>query len=216
MMCVDAAQWMGIEPFAPQNLGAHALTFAGHKGPQGPQGIGGLWLDADASLDLPAPVWRPGEQAPRRARPSFCDLGTVPLASAAGLEAGLAWLAAQPHAIGAHTRPLIDRLIAGLAPIASVTIVGQPGGPSCAPIVSITCDHVSPEAIEGALRDRAILVRAGQHCAPLAHRTLGLEGDAAHQPRAGDHTRRDRGCARGDRRGVRAVIIASSFKTLTL
>jgi selenocysteine lyase/cysteine desulfurase len=39
-------------------------------------------------------------------------------------------------------------------------------------------DGISPSAVAERLAERGVCVRAGLHCAPLAHRTLGTGGDA--------------------------------------
>ena len=40
-------------------------------------------------------------------------------------------------------------------------------------VLSIVPEHMDAEALGAALADRGIAVRAGLHCAPLAHRTAG-------------------------------------------
>ena len=41
-------------------------------------------------------------------------------------------------------------------------------------VLSIVPEHMDAEALGAALADRGIAVRAGLHCAPLAHRTVRL------------------------------------------
>ncbi|HXI01695.1 MAG TPA: aminotransferase class V-fold PLP-dependent enzyme, partial [Candidatus Saccharimonadales bacterium] len=90
---VDAAQTAGLLPIDAERLGVDILVFAGHKGPLGPQGIGGLWAAPHVEFRSPAAACEIGGS--RRADgacspfPGYCDAGSANVAGAAGLAAGM-------------------------------------------------------------------------------------------------------------------------------
>lgn len=153
---VDAAQTAGLVPVDVRELGADAIAFAGHKGPLGPQGIGGLWV-------------RPG--LPLAKVPDYCAVGSVNLAGAVGLAASLDWLASEyapPRDRGIRLR---SRLAAQLRGRAGVTVLGSQGPSTGA--LSLQIDGLPMRDAESAFAARGIVVRAGRHCAPQATAMLG-------------------------------------------
>ncbi len=171
---IDGAQLMGVTSIDPAALGADFFVFAGHKGPHGPHGIGGLWIRD--GVDLPAATTSP---AAHRAlpvamedAPGFCDVGSVNVMGMAGVEAGLGWLDDQPTSILEQTQPLVDDLIGELRTLDGVRIVGRTA-PQCVPIVSIVHTTHTPAAMAADLKGRGIFTSGGVQCAPLAHARLG-------------------------------------------
>jgi selenocysteine lyase/cysteine desulfurase len=168
LVLLDGAQVAGKQPLGVSQLGADMWAFAGHKGPQGPHGVGGLYVAPDATLMACGAACSIDElQAPR---PGFCDAGSVNQAGLAGLASGLSWLA--ERSVGAHTDRLMDRLLAGLHHMGA-QVFGPPLGVRRAPVVSIRTLAESPTELGARLRERQIVAGAGLHCAPAAHAALG-------------------------------------------
>ena len=87
-VALDAAQVVGWLPLNFQELGADLIAFGGHKGLQGPWGIGGLYVADTArmsccSASCQIPVG--GEVR----RPGYCDAGSVDQFALAGLHAAI-------------------------------------------------------------------------------------------------------------------------------
>lgn len=179
---LDAAQSVGNLPLDVVALGADLVAFAGHKGPLGPPGVGVLWIAPHVELLAPAascalPV--PGAAPTCRPLPGFCDAGSANLPAIAGLTAGLAHLEKRGlHAVRAHALALTERLLAGIAEFEHVQVVGPADADDRLAVVSTTIDEASPQDAERRLAtSHGITVRAGHHCAPLAHDTLGTTAE---------------------------------------
>ncbi len=183
LVLLDAAQTAGVVPVDVAALGVDMVTFAGHKGPKGPQGIGGLWAAADVLFASPAAsceatgnvegdgvddACKPG------AMPGYCDVGGTNIAGLAGLAAGIrAQLALetahwrQPILLGAQLR-------SALKARPGVRVLAGPG-PSTT-VVSFLIDGLPLERAEAGFAEHGIVLRAGQHCAPQALNSLGVGG----------------------------------------
>ena len=91
----------------------------------------------------------------------------------AGLLEGLRYVQTQgTERILTHERRLIRQAAAGLSRIPGVTVYGD-GGAVQAGVLSFQIDGMDCEAVGEALGARGIAVRAGLHCAPLAHQSAG-------------------------------------------
>ena len=166
---VDAAQTFGVVPTDVTALGADILTFAGHKGPLGPQGIGGLWAAPQVTFDSPQATCTIGAGAACGTFPGYCDVGSVNIAAAAGLAAGLEWRLALDHdAARQHARTFIDEIrnLEGcdvIAPDAARTAT-----------VSLRIRNLPVAEAERVFLEHGVILRAGAHCAPMALDALGL------------------------------------------
>ena len=103
MVMIDAAQVVGWLKLDLPRLGADMVAFGGHKGLQGPWGIGGLYLSERARMECAAaacelPSARASKSRKRR-RPSYCDVGSVDQLALAGLHAAIKWLRQQGHGV---------------------------------------------------------------------------------------------------------------------
>lgn len=173
---IDAAQIVGWLDLDLPRLGADMVAFGGHKGLQGPWGIGGLYLSdhvpmqcAAATCELPAAG--SNESRPPR-RPSYCDVGSVDQLALAGLHAAVRMLREQNmEANLACAREQIQRIRAALERIESLQVFGatNDGMPSLAVRIS----GLSSSDIASQLARYGLVVGSGLHCAPLAHETLG-------------------------------------------
>ena len=84
LLLVDAAQTAGLVPVPVDQLGCDLLTFAGHTGPLGPLGVGGLYVRAGLGLDVPVDwgvfsrLWKANEDPEARLRLVRTWLEVVP------------------------------------------------------------------------------------------------------------------------------------------
>ena len=173
-LIVDASQSAGILPFELDTLGAAFIAMPGHKGLYGPQGTGLLLCGAETH---PLLMGGTGSASALQAMPDFLpdrlEAGTHNMPGIAGLLEGLRYVQTQgTERILTHERRLIRQAAAGLSRIPGVTVYGD-GGAVQAGVLSFQIDGMDCEAVGEALGARGIAVRAGLHCAPLAHQSAG-------------------------------------------
>jgi cysteine desulfurase family protein len=175
---VDGAQSAGTLPIDVDAMGIDLLAFPGHKGLFGPSGTGGLYIREGISVE-PSRYGGTGVYSELPLQPPEMpyryESGTPNVPGLAGLDAGIRFLLSQsPASVRAHERKLIDLLIQGLGRIKGVTVYGPRHGEERAAVVSLNIKGV--DAADAALildSSFGVAVRAGLHCAPDAHRTLG-------------------------------------------
>ncbi|MBN1531226.1 MAG: aminotransferase class V-fold PLP-dependent enzyme [Spirochaetes bacterium] len=180
-LIVDAAQSAGIAPVDMKRCGIDLLAFAGHKGLYGPTGTGGLAIadDFDYRRITPLRYGGTGSRSDSIEQPDFLpdrfESGTLNVAGIAGLAAGIRWIGEYPGGvagIGARKTSMARYFTERAGEmIRGFRIHGSAA--SATGVCSFTIDGLSPAAIGGALDDRGVRCRAGLHCAPLAHRTIG-------------------------------------------
>jgi cysteine desulfurase family protein len=175
---VDAAQTAGIFPLDFGRMPIDMLAFPGHKGLLGPQGTGGL-------IVRPKIVLRPliyggtGSMSESDRQPDFLpdalESGTLNGVGIAGLGAGVEYL--KVHGIDnvrKREQFLCRRLISGLSRIPGIQLYGGQNAENKAPIVAFNIGKLDSTLVGYALdQEYGITVRAGLHCAPHAHLSLG-------------------------------------------
>jgi len=167
---IDAAQSAGTLPVDWESLGADFIAMPGHKGLLGPQGTG-LLLCAYP----PEPLLYGGtgnasiaQQMPPEL-PERLEAGTLNVPGIAGLAQGLQWLnQTGTDAVFQREHRQLQRCIRGLEKLGMRVF----SGPHQAGTVSFLPGMDCEEAAE-ILARRGIAVRAGIHCAPLAHESAG-------------------------------------------
>lgn len=167
---VDAAQSAGTLPVKLNDLGASFIAMPGHKGLLGPQGTGILLCG-----QLPTPLFFGGTGS-NSADPDMPDYlperaeaGTLNVPGIAGLCQGIAYVSrVGTDRILRREQAEARRCIRGLNAMGYRVFSGadQSGTVS---FVS----HGDCEELADALGKRCIAVRAGLHCAPLAHESAG-------------------------------------------
>lgn len=171
---IDAAQSAGHIPI---NLGAlpfDAFCAPAHKGLLGVAGAG-IAILADSEGRAPFLSGGSGVdslslQMPQTL-PERYEAGTLPTPAIAALAAGIRHLTDRGiAAIQANEERMHRRIVEGLSVCHGIRIFE----PECrGGLIAFTHDLFSPEALATELNTRGIAVRAGYHCAPLAHRTIG-------------------------------------------
>ena len=169
---LDASQSAGMLPVDMKALGAAFIAMPGHKGLYGPQGTGLLLCGCE-----PAPLLRGGtgsqsllQEMPAEL-PDRLEAGTHNMPGIAGLLEGLRFVQRQGVARIADYEGELGRYAAQrLADIPGVEVFS---GPEQTGVVSFRAAGMDCEELGEALAARGIALRAGLHCAPLAHRTAG-------------------------------------------
>ncbi len=177
---VDAAQSLGHLPIDVQAAGTDLLAAPGHKGLLGPLGTGVLFVASGVETQL-APLRQGGtgthseEDRQPDSLPDKFEAGNHNMAGIAGLCASVSYLQKRGvNEIRRHEQQLTKRLLDGLREIAGVTILGPANAERQLGVVSVTLDGYDPQEVAAMLdASHGVQVRAGMHCAPLAHRALG-------------------------------------------
>lgn len=167
---VDAAQSAGTEEIDLTAWGADFVAMPGHKGLQGPMGTGLLLCGRQPD---PLLYGGTGTESIRREMPDDLperlEAGTLNVPGIAGLDAGLAYLQRTGIAtIRRRESREAKRCAVGLEKLGLRVFAG----PHQSGTVSFLAPGVCEELGE-ALARRGIAVRAGLHCAPLAHESAG-------------------------------------------
>jgi selenocysteine lyase/cysteine desulfurase len=173
---VDAAQSAGHIPLSLPALGADAVCVPSHKGLGGIMGAGAILFSA-VREDLPQFLSGGGGASPRTRQmphelPERFEAGTLPLVAIAAMEAGARdVLTRGADAIAAHIRFLEGALIEELGAMDGICL--YTGGHRGGGVLSFTSDRIPPERLAEMLDGKGVAVRAGLHCAPVAHEALG-------------------------------------------
>ena len=165
---LDAAQSAGAVPIDCEALGADFVAMPGHKGLLGPMGTGLLLC---RRLPKPLLMGGTGSDSEAQSMPAFlpdrAEAGTANVPGFAGLEAGLRLVAEEgPEAIGRREAALAAYTAEKLGNLGYEVFSGPHqlgtvsfrGAEDCQTL----CDRLEH-----------IALRAGLHCAPLAHRSAG-------------------------------------------
>lgn len=174
---IDAAQIAGWLPIDAARFGADLFAFAGHKGPRGPWGIGGLYVAPHVSMASPRAVCelpQKGSATPCAPMAGPCDVGSINLSALAGLAAGLRSLTGPEEADRLQrARRMAARLADAVCTKNGVSLHGSMSPEARMPTVALTFRDRSPQEVAVALAARGVIASAGLQCAPLAHETLG-------------------------------------------
>lgn len=179
--CLDAAQSAGVLPISLRDSCIDYLCTAGHKGLYGPMGTGLLLVNSER---LPYSLIQggTGSLSAQREQPSMLpdcfESGTPNLPGIAGLDAGLRFVMQQGvPGIEQRELRLAQRLYDNLGKCDGVQLyTKRPEARTHAPVISFNVGELDSEEVASVLNDRyGIAVRAGLHCAPLAHEHYGTQ-----------------------------------------
>jgi cysteine desulfurase family protein len=178
LFLLDAAQTMGSIPVDVEALSVDLLAFPGHKAVMGPQGTGVLWVREGVD---PRPLREggTGSRSDLAVQPDFLPDRYEPGAhngpGLAGLLAAVRFIEEMGLlAIVTRKREISQRFFDGLARLPGCRVHGPPRPDRRVPIFSASFAGIDAAKVAAALDERfGIKVRAGLHCAPLAHRTFG-------------------------------------------
>ena len=181
LFLVDAAQTAGHLAIDVQQSRIDLLCCSGHKGLLGPLGTGVVYLRSSRVPEVRS--WRQGgtgsqsesldqpDQAPDK-----YESGNPNAAGIVGLAAGLEWIQTQQIAtLSARSTALTTLLYLGLTANPRVRVLSpDPTQFANVGVISFILDGIDPRVTATLLDSHfGIEVRAGLHCAPLIHRSLG-------------------------------------------
>lgn len=167
---VDAAQSAGILEIDLQKLGADFVAMPGHKGLLGPMGTGLLLCGREP---IPLICGGTGSMSEEQTMPDFlpdrAEAGTLNVPGIAGLSAGLDYVAQVGTATILKRQQLqVQRCAAGLKEMGISVFSGPHQSGTLSFVPGMDCQDAAEK-----LWKRGIAVRAGLHCAPLAHESGG-------------------------------------------
>lgn len=171
-LILDASQGAGVLEISLEESGAAFIAMPGHKGLYGPQGTGILLCNEPGEPLLYGGTGshslEPGmpEELPDR-----LEAGTHNVCGIAGLLEGIRYV--RNRGTGnillreRHLAEHLSRLLATYKGLRMFRGEGQTG------VLSFTVKDRDPEEIAYGLGTMGVAVRAGLHCAPLAHESAG-------------------------------------------
>jgi cysteine desulfurase/selenocysteine lyase len=181
LIVLDACQSAPHRRLDLAALDVDFAAFSGHK-MLGPTGIGVLYGRAELLNALPP--FRTGgsmittvtmEGAEFLPAPQRFEAGTQPVSQAVALAEAIRYLErVGMDRIAAHEDTLAQRMLAGLAEIPGIRVVGPELGVPRAGLVSFDVAGVHAHDVGQYLDAQGIAVRVGHHCAQPLHRRLGL------------------------------------------
>lgn len=173
-LVLDASQSAGVLPVSLKKLGAAFIAMPGHKSLLGPQGTGLLLCGqlpkplltggtGSNSLDMEMPAFLP----------DISEAGTHNIPGLAGLSESIGWLL--KTGVGSVRKRECDLMNVVTSQLVGLPAVWQFRGPSTLQtgVLSIQIDGMDCENVADSLAKEGIAVRAGLHCAPLAHQSAG-------------------------------------------
>jgi selenocysteine lyase/cysteine desulfurase len=177
-MVVDASQSAGHLPLDVVALGASAVAMPGHKGLLGPSGTGVLYLAPH--VDVP-PLIRggTGSQSELETQPDFApdkyESGTLNAMGVVGLGAAVGYLQeVGVENVYARLTELTRRFRDALARVDGIVLYGPEDPARSVGIASVNIEGIPCATVSRFLDDESrIMTRAGLHCSPAAHRSLG-------------------------------------------
>lgn len=178
-LIVDASQSAGALALDMEALGAAFIAMPGHKGLYGPQGTGLLLCSERAQ---PILYGGTGSLSIRQEMPDYLpdrlEAGTPNIPGIAGLREGIRFVRhIGPERIAQREQTLIRKMGESLQSRSNTTVFLAKEPRRQAGVLSFCMEGQDCEEIGEWLGDHGVAVRAGLHCAPLAHRSAGtLEG----------------------------------------
>ena len=152
------------------------VAMPGHKGLYGPMGTGALYIADGVDVQ---PLRRGGTGSSSQSvyqpdeMPERLESGTLNLPGIAGLRAGIEFVMQRGDAARKSERVLVEKLLFGLKTIPNARILGPQSAAGRVGVVSFNIGSMPSTDVADALNSRGIAVRAGLHCAPLAHEHYG-------------------------------------------
>ena len=172
-LIVDASQSAGILPVSFHRLGVSYIAMPGHKGLLGPQGTG-LLLCGERGI----PLLYGGSGSESRLHtmpeslPERLEAGTHNVCGIAGLLAGIRYILGK--GTEAICREEHEQLSTALQMLrGSRAEIFSRDGRFQSGVLSLRAPGTDVEELAERLAQRDVCVRAGLHCAPLAHESAG-------------------------------------------
>lgn len=178
LFCVDAAQTAGVTRLYLDDADIDYLCMSGHKGLYGPMGTGALIINTDI---LPDSLIQGGTGSLSYQKnqpdilPDMYESGTPNLPGIAGLNEGIKFInRCTTQRIESHEMRLANMLYDNLSRMKYIELyTSKPTFETSVPVISFNIKDKDSEDTAAELNKYGIAVRAGLHCAPLAHESFG-------------------------------------------
>ncbi len=178
LFLVDAAQSAGALPIDVRKMKIDLLAFPGHKGLLGPLGTGALVMSPNVDLE-PVRQGGTGSLSEKEIQPEFypdrLETGSHNAPGLLGLWEGVRFVSQRGvPTIRRHERALLDQFREGIQRIPGLRIFGPSQTLHQVAVASLLFRDEDPRRTAARLWDQSrVMVRAGLHCAPWAHRQIG-------------------------------------------
>ena len=167
---IDGAQSAGMLPLSLRELGADFIAMPGHKGLLGPQGTGILLCNR-----IPQPLLTGGTGSDSASRempgylPDRAEAGTLNVPGICGLCAGIRYVRRQGcDTIAQREQYAREQCVRLLESRGYRVFSGYNQNGTVSFVPDMDCEEMAEK-----LGKQGIAVRAGLHCAPLAHESAG-------------------------------------------
>ncbi|MEL7568626.1 MAG: aminotransferase class V-fold PLP-dependent enzyme [Dehalobacterium sp.] len=175
---VDSAQTAGAIPIDVNKDHIDLLAFTGHKSLLGPMGTGGLVINCNLNM-VPLKSGGTGGDSAYEYQPEYLpnrfEVGTPNVSGIVGLGEGINYiLKTGIENIRAKEGEVLSYALQRLSQLEDVIVYGPRDPKKIAGVISFNYRGVPAEEIAYVLDQvYEIMVRAGLHCAPTAHKLIG-------------------------------------------
>ncbi len=178
---VDAAQSVPQQRICMKNLSCDFLVFSAHK-MLGPTGVGILYVTPELHNQMKPYNLGGGmvtdvgyQESMWKEFPHNLEAGTIAVAEIIGFKAALSYLdQSNFDELSSYQMELMSSLIGQLTSLSQVTLLRPYKGSSREHLVSFMVEGIHPHDVAAYLDRQSVAVRAGNHCAQLLHKRLGL------------------------------------------
>ena len=179
-LIVDGAQATGIVDIKLDDLNIDVFCFTGHKSLYGPQGVGGMCVIKGTQI---RPVFSGGSgtgtflKTHPKSMPELLEAGTPNAHGLAGLLAGIEHVLEQGVTnLSQQAYDFAKYFYVNIKNLEGIHIYAEPQEHLSTGVVSLNIKNYDAAEVATLLEDKYnILIRAGAHCAPLAHTFFGTK-----------------------------------------
>lgn len=172
---VDAAQGAGVFNIDMEKMNIDYLCVAPHKGFYAPMGLGVLIVKGPIKRTLieggtgtdSFSFLQPDTL------PEMLESGTINLPAIVGLSAGIDFVNSRKNNILEYENILVKKLYKGLSQNSDIVLYTDPSNGGYVPVLSFNIKNIPSEKTAAYLNGRGFALRAGLHCAPVAHQKIG-------------------------------------------
>ncbi len=177
LFIVDAAQSAGTYKIDMKKMNIDILCVPGHKGLMGPMGTGmmimGDGVEVESLYQGGTGSYSMSEKQPT-IYPDKLESGTVNLPGIWGLKKGMDYIGLVGDEDAIHKKEdfLCRVLREDLHSMKNIRVYDEVSGEAPAPLVAFNVKNINCEEVAELLNKDGFAVRAGYHCAYLAHKTF--------------------------------------------
>ncbi|MDI3536844.1 MAG: hypothetical protein PWP30_1326 [Eubacteriaceae bacterium] len=178
LFLVDAAQTAGVLPIDVKAQNIDLLAFTGHKSLLGPMGTGGLVVNCPNDIHPLISGGTGGDSAYEYQPdyyPNHLEAGTMNVSGIIGLGAALEFIDKTGlENITAKESDLLNYSLEQLETVPGIEIYGPKNHEKKVGVIAFNLAQEAPEEVAYYLDQKCqVMIRAGLHCAPSAHRLIG-------------------------------------------